>query len=355
MDDFASRGYNVIHIVPTGDLSDTPFPWDVLEPYINHADELGLYLQYDVRWDYTNLSTMTSQISHLHSHPSILLWYTADEPDGKSDPLNSTLIAYNTIRALDPYHPVSLALNCYDFYYEDYASGADIILSDVYPIAVNTSWSTEYSTPCNTTYGCCGCDDCLGVFEDVSDRLDNFARFDEVIGWSKTHWGAPQAFGNETFWTRHPSEEEEVVMTVLSVNHGAKGIVMWDFPTTEEIQGVTDSLAAVFTSGEVTGILLGGTLVGNLEVEGATRVDAAAWVGGGEKVLLSVVNMNYGDLEGNVSVALPVEVRAGSAVEMLWGIAQWTVEGKEIRTTGLQGLEVSLMMLELAQSGSVNE
>lgn len=338
-------GYNVIHIVPTGDLGDTIFPWAEFEPYLNHADELGLHLQYDVRWDYSNLTTMIDQVTRLRSHPSILLWYTGDEPDGKSDPLNSTAIAYDTIRSLDLYHPVSLALNCYNFYYQDYAAGAEIILSDVYPISTNTSWSTVYETPCNNTYGCCGCDDCNGVFEDISDRLDNFAHFDEVLGWQKTHWSAPQVFGNETFWTRYPTAAEEVVMTMLSVNHAAKGIVMWDFPTAADVLDVTNKLAGVLTSGEVTEFLLSSPLTQTLEVKGASRVDAAAWIGG-ETMLLSIVNLNYGNLKGNISVSLPAGVNSIS--EMLWGHIEWTAEGSVVSTLGMPGLGVSLLVLKLS-------
>lgn len=80
-----------------------------------------------------------------------------------------------------------------------------------------------YDTVCNATYGCCGCDDCgVGptVFSDISQRLDEFRRRDEVIGWAKTQWFAPQAFGNETFWTRYPTAAELQVMTLLAVNHG---------------------------------------------------------------------------------------------------------------------------------------
>lgn len=70
---------------------------------------------------------MIEQVTKLRTHPSILSWYQSDEPDGKSNPLNSTGIAYDILKELDPYHPISLALNCYDFYYADYAAGADII------------------------------------------------------------------------------------------------------------------------------------------------------------------------------------------------------------------------------------
>ncbi|KUL83931.1 hypothetical protein ZTR_06824 [Talaromyces verruculosus] len=346
LNDFASRGYNVIHIVPTGDFGDTPFPWDEFEPYLQRADELGLFFQYDVRWDYTNLTTMIDQVTRLRSHPSILLWYTGDEPDGKSNPINSTAIAYETIRGLDMYHPVSLALNCYDFYYEDYASGADIILSDVYPISTNTSWSTVYDTPCNATYGCCGCDDCNGRFEDVSDRLDNFAYFDEVIGWPKTHWGAPQAFGNETFWTRYPTAEEEVIMTMLSINHAAKGIVMWDFPTSADILNVTDALATVLTSEMVTNFLVGAPITQKLNVTGGERVDAAAWVQG-DRMLVSVLNLNYEDITEPISITLPGSFIADSIASTLWGTSEWAVSGENLLAQKLSGLAASLLVLDL--------
>jgi hypothetical protein len=349
LDEFASMGYNVIHIVPTGDLGDTPFPWDEFEPYLNKADELGLLLQYDVRWEYANLSIMVDQVTRLASHPSILLWYTGDEPDGKSNPINSTKIAYETIRAIDPYHPVSLALNCADFYYSDYASGADIILSDVYPISTNTSYSTVYDTPCNATYGCCGCDNCNGAFEDISDRLDSFAHFDDVLGWQKTHWGATQAFGNETFWTRYPTAAEEVVMNMLSVNHAAKGIVMWNFPTTSAILNVTNALAAVLTTESVTKFLVNSPMAGLLRVDGADRVDATIWYNG-DSLLLSVVNLNYGNLNGSITVHLPVDMQAQSINESLWGQAHWTATGNTVSTSGMLGLEVSLMVLQQCQS-----
>ncbi|KAK5123126.1 hypothetical protein LTR85_003324 [Meristemomyces frigidus] len=349
LNEFASMGYNVIDIVPTGDLGDTPYPWAEFEPYLDRADELGLYLQFDVRWDYSNLTLMTALVSHYSTHPSILLWYTGDEPDGKSDPLNSTRIAYDTIRSIDPYHPVSLALNCADFYYSDYASGAEIILSDVYPISTNTSWSTVYETPCNATYGCCGCDDCHESFEDNSDRLDNFARFDDLLGWQKTHWRAPQAFGNETLWTRFPTAAEEVVMTMLSINHAAKGIVMWDFPTSADILNVTCRLATVLTSKTVADFFIGGPLTSSLAVSGADKIDASVWVTA-NSVLLSVVNLNYGDTNQTVTVQLPAGLRVSGVAELMWGDVVWnktaTRGGGSVRTSGLRGLEVSLVALD---------
>ena len=134
----------------------------------------------------------------LKARKSMLLYYTGDEPDGQvgnspcscfctenvanpvSDALNATKITYDLIKSLDPWHPVSLCLNCFNYYFEEYTSGADIIMTDPYPIGVNTSWSGPYNTVCNTTYGCCGCDDCNGNFEDVSSRLDIYKQYQEV-------------------------------------------------------------------------------------------------------------------------------------------------------------------------------
>ncbi|PYH97257.1 hypothetical protein BO71DRAFT_438914 [Aspergillus ellipticus CBS 707.79] len=341
---FSSMGYNVIHIVPTGSLSDTPFPWANFTPYLDLADTSNLHLQYDVLWEPSNLTEMIDQVTHIHTHPSLLLYYTGDEPDGKSDPLNSTLIAYNTLKELDPYHPVSLALNCRDFYYEEYAAGADIILSDVYPIATNTSWSTVYETPCNATYGCCGCDDCTGEFADISDRIEEFRAFDQIIGWEKTHWGAPQAFGNETFWTRYPTSEEEVVMVLLSVNHGAMGIVMWDFPSSTGIEEVTGELSRVIGGdAEVVEFLVGGE---RAAVKAGSGVDVAVWVDGG-KALVSVVCLEYDGVEGDVVVEVPGNGTVKEVVKALWGSSEWEVTGGKLVKQGLSGLEVDVFVVEV--------
>jgi hypothetical protein len=350
LDEFSSLGYNAIHIVPTGSLSEQPFPWDQFDTYLKRADELGLFLQYDVIWDYKNLSGMIEQVERIRSHPSLLLWYQSDEPDGKGNPINSTRIAYEKIRQLDPYHPSSLALNCYDFYYEEYAKGGEIVITDVYPISTNTSYSTVYGTVCNSTYGCCGCDDCKGTFEDISGRLDEFHRRDELIGWSKTQWFAPQAFGNETFWTRYPTPAEEVVMTLLAINHGAKGIVLWDFPTTVDISNVTRHLASILTDDQTAGFLLGTPRTQTLGTGMNNAVDATIWVDAeAQLALLSIVNMEYGNAGIVGEVTAPDDVIFTSVVEILWGDLGWQVEDEKtlVSPTGMLGLQASVILVSL--------
>jgi hypothetical protein len=257
------------------------------------------------------------------------------------DALNATKITYDLIKSLDPWHPVSLCLNCYNYYFANYTSGADIIMSDPYPIAVNTSYSIQYNTVCNTTYGCCGCDDCSGDFEDISERLDLYKTYQEYLGLSqKPQWGVPQAFGNETFWARYPSPEEEVVMNMLFVNHGAKGIAMWDYPTEPGIANITGILSKALTSTMVSSFLLG-SFEQAVSVEGLQRVDAASWTVGNKK-LVSVVNKSYVDSGANVSIALGGTV---SAVEqVVWG-SGWTVSGGALYKVGLEALEVDIFVV----------
>ena len=42
-----------------------------------------------------NDSAVMTQVNHIKHRPNLLLWYTADEPDGTSDPLDATLKASN--------------------------------------------------------------------------------------------------------------------------------------------------------------------------------------------------------------------------------------------------------------------
>ncbi|KAH6684292.1 hypothetical protein B0J14DRAFT_572569 [Halenospora varia] len=342
---FASHGYNTIHIVPTGSLGDFDFPYSNLTVYLQRAKELGLWIHWGMRGSYTNLTYVATQVEQLNAWPNMLSYYTADEPDGQVQPLNSTKLAYDYIKSVDPYHPVSLALNCENYYFEEYSSGADILLSDVYPISVNTSWSSVYNTACNSTYGCCGCDNCEGRFEDISERFDLFADYEEWLGIpQKPHWGAPQAFGNETFWSRYPTADEEVVMNMLSVNHGAKGIVMWDYPTEPGIISVTGELSKILVGEEVTRLLLGNVTIGTLPVKGANRVDVSAWVLG-SKMLVSVVCLEYGSKAGTASVQLPAVAKSVSSV--LWGDGRWGLDGGVLATNGTKGLQVDLLVLDL--------
>lgn len=304
VDSFKAAGYNIIHIVPNGGLPNKAFNYTQLGEFLDRCDELGLWIMYDMRWTYQNSSSLAEQVTLVKDRPRMLLWYTADEPDGQGDPLNATTIAYDSIKSIDPYHPVSLCLNCYNFNFADYSAGADIVLSDVYPISNNVTYSEVYDTVCNTTYGCCGCDDCKGNFEDISARLDAFAEYEDWLGRApKPAWAVPQAFGNESFWHRYLTPDEEVLMTMLSVNHGAKGVVMWIYPSVPPLNNVTSQLAGVLTQADIARYVLGSNPI-PLQVQGESKVDAAGWTSNG-KMLMSVCHLDYEDSAAPVTIELP--------------------------------------------------
>jgi hypothetical protein len=300
-------------------------------------------LNYDKGLDNTR-----DQIERMKKQPSLLLWYHSDEPDGKTWPLEPMREGYDLIKKLDPYHPVSLVLNCYDWHYAGYSNATDIVSSDVYPIGINATFSI-YGTICNETYGVCGCDMCEGSFKDIYSHIDEFARRDEILRADKIQWFTPQAFGNETHWDRIPTGDEVAVMTVLAINHGAKGIVMWDYPSYPDIMAMTEKLAKVLPTDELAGYFLGAPLTKALPVSGADEIDAAAWVDPETgKVLVSAINMSYKALATSIQVSLPEGVEAEAVEEVFWGERDWAVDGNTITVQGLSGLEVAIFSLSPA-------
>ncbi|KAF8153023.1 hypothetical protein B0H34DRAFT_721877 [Crassisporium funariophilum] len=241
LDELKAQGFNTVHPVPPFD--DT----DALVTILDHMEGIGLQLMYDMRHTYQNPKALSKEIEIIRHRPNLLLWYTADEPDGTSDLLTATRTAYDIVQALDGYHPVSLALNCADYFFPEYVSGADVILPDVYMIGNNATFSTKYHTPCTPTFGCCGCDDCEGRFEDISKRLDETRARLRVLGWDKTKvvWAVTQAFGGEEFWSRAPTGREWLVQAILSIIHGARGIIPWIDPTPNDIKQSASKLAKV--------------------------------------------------------------------------------------------------------------
>ena len=151
--DFAKLGYNVLHVIPSYD-------YDWFDKVADEAEKVGLWIMYDMRGTWMSLADVEMQVKRYGKRTNLLLWYTADEPgtlpsqfatlqdllcvDGPVTPLDSTIKTYDLIKSLDPYRPISLVLNCANYHFAEYLAGADILLSDPYPVATNTSWSTEY-------------------------------------------------------------------------------------------------------------------------------------------------------------------------------------------------------------------
>jgi hypothetical protein len=296
------QGFTVVHTVP-------PFENNtILEQVLDKMQEAGLWLMYDMRYTYQNDTSVTEQVNLIKSRPNLLLWYTADEPDGTSDPLNATTLTQFLINSLDGgdgkggsgYHPVSLVLNCQNYFWSEYANGADVLMQDTYMIGNNVSFSLEWSTPCTVDFGDCGCDNCVGTdgvgtFKDISSRMDVFAERSFIDGWEleKVVWTVPQGFGDEEYWTRTPTGEEFVVQSIVGINHGGLGVVSWDDPTTDDIKAGASALALALTSGPspMASFILNPSSTFK-QVTTASGIDTGLWTVDG-KTLLLATNMNY--------------------------------------------------------------
>ncbi|TBU60013.1 hypothetical protein BD310DRAFT_947601 [Dichomitus squalens] len=316
IDEIASQGFTVIHPIPTFDNL------TALADVVQRMEEVGIYLMYDMRWTYMNNTAVTEEVNRIKNSPALLLWYTGDEPDGTSDPLNATSTAYDLIYSLDGYHPVSLVLNCQDYYWTEYTAGTDIVMQDTYPVGINATWSVEWNTPCTPDYGDCGCDNCAGSFEDISTRMDEFAQRRFADGWelSKAVWTVPQGFGASEYWSRVPTGKEFVVQSVLAINHGALGVVSWDAPTTDDVTASASVLAKSLATMKEFILSPQATFAHVV----SDRVDVGLWTVGARTLVLAT-NLNY---EAKVFDMRSVK---GLAAKTLLGTKQVLDSGAEVQ------------------------
>lgn len=266
-------------------------------------------------------------------------------PDGWQNPFEDTVRVRDLIRTIDPYHPVSVTLNCQNYYFGEYTRGVDLIMEDVYPIGVNGTYS-KWGTPCNTTYGDCGCDNCQGNVQDVPSRLDDLARYESWLGrWPKTKVHNPQSFHGEGYWLRDPTVDEEVAMNALAFNHGAKSIISWVWPTSGDLAAIHGEFATVVARAPVRDFIVL-EQPQQVEVESWDVVDVAFWKKGPE-MLVCVVNGGYGPINETVKIELPDGVAPKSVKGNVWRDASWDLAGNEIRISSMEEMSTYMAILTL--------
>ncbi|KAK3500114.1 uncharacterized protein B0T23DRAFT_330894 [Neurospora hispaniola] len=331
-----------------------------------YMDSINLPYMFDLRENYTNQTWVKEQVTaassstttHNSGGEALFAYWSVDEPDGWQAPFSAPIETYATISSVDPYHPVALVLNCQNYYFSQYSSGADILMADIYPIGIRESSAnltqSKWGTPCNSTYGDCGCDNCAGSVMDVPKRVEDMNKYEKWLGaWPKSKMFNPQAFHGEGYWARDPSPEESWVMVLLAINRGVKGVLSWVWPASEELGKAHGRLARVVSGEEdgVVGLLVEGRGPEKLSTEGK-GVDAAGWVDKEDKkMLVSVVNTGEEDIEGLVELDVP----SGSKVEkVVWdesggiGDGKWEVKEGKLTKNGLKGMGTALVILELS-------
>ncbi|KAH9904888.1 hypothetical protein F4778DRAFT_789590 [Xylariomycetidae sp. FL2044] len=350
---YTSDGEGLNAIVSLAGFADT-------NPVYDSMDEQGLHFMFDLRGSYKNLTEVEQRVNTIKHHTSLFAYWTADEPDGWQAPFDLPIAAQSLIHTLDPYHPVAVTLNCQDYYFGEYSSGADILMEDAYPIGINSTFS-KWGTACNATLGDCGCDNCAGAVQDVSSRLDDLAQYEAWLGrWPPLpKYHNPQVFHGEDYWFRDPTPAEARVMNALAFNRGATGIFGWTWPSSDALFETHAQMAGAVTREPVSAFLLGGQPVGNLDAPGAAVAagvedvfDAAYWVRGAQ-MMISVVNGGYVDIVGtegaqpSLCVALPLAA-AGIASVPFGGLAWELLGGGEACVEGaLPAMSASLVILDL--------
>ncbi|KAG1763131.1 hypothetical protein EV702DRAFT_1158845 [Suillus placidus] len=191
IDQLKADGFNTLHPIP---------PYDnltIFQEVINKTVSAGMYIVYDMRSNYKNLTAVAQQVKTYASIPNLLNWETAHEPDGNSDPQDATRSTYDLIYQMDGYHPISIVLNCEDYNFSPHVKGADIVIHDAYPIGINATYSPVWHTVCTPDFGHCGCDNCQGTLSDIKTRVQTYKERLNIMGFDRTKsvWTTPQAFG----------------------------------------------------------------------------------------------------------------------------------------------------------------
>ncbi|MCP3929989.1 MAG: hypothetical protein GY705_12920, partial [Bacteroidetes bacterium] len=134
------------------------------------------------------------EIELFKDHPALLSWYMNDEPIGQGRPPELLETAYQMIKEIDPYHPVSVVF-VVPSKADAFANTMDIAMTDPYPIP-----------------------------GDVSNVRDAMQQLQKHFKYKKAFWMVPQAFGGGEFWPREPTAAEIRAMTYLGIYEGAMGV-----------------------------------------------------------------------------------------------------------------------------------
>ncbi|OFY60373.1 MAG: hypothetical protein A2X04_17375 [Bacteroidetes bacterium GWF2_41_9] len=147
---------------------------------------------------------LVAEIKSFMNHPALLAWYISDEPNGFKIPPEVLEKIYNTVKEIDPWHPVTMVFMAPFMASRKYSAAFDIVMADPYPVP---------TLP-------------ISMVNDLAHQLNS-----EFRG-KQPQWMVIQAFGGGEWWEREPTIQEIRSMTWQSVINGATGIqyfIRWGF------------------------------------------------------------------------------------------------------------------------------
>ncbi|RAL64199.1 hypothetical protein DID88_002091 [Monilinia fructigena] len=163
-------------------------------------------------------------------------------------------------------------------------------------------------------------------------------------GLRKPTWSVVQAFGEQQYWQKTPSAEEVEVMMMLSVNHDAKGITYWIYPSTDSVNVGSGVLGKVLQSEPAIDFLFGTNAIKGL---GSGQLDVSVWILE-DQMMVGIVNGDYVDSNNETTINLPAYVM--SINQSLYGGSNWAVSGGKVSNLGLRGLEVDILVVDIMYS-----
>ena len=147
---------------------------------------------------------LVAEIKAFMDHPALLAWYISDEPNGFNIDPKVLESIYETVKSIDPWHPVSMVFMAPFMASRKYSAAFDIVMADPYPVP---------TLP-------------ISMVSDLGKQLNT-----EFRG-KQPQWMVVQAFGGGEWWEREPTIQEIRSMTWQSVISGATGIqyfIRWGF------------------------------------------------------------------------------------------------------------------------------
>jgi hypothetical protein len=177
--------------------------------YMDRCAELGMKVHYnllsvsastgpkaDTISEEEKSRRLVNEIKTFMNHPALLAWYISDEPNGFKIPPEILEKVYNTVKEIDPWHPVTMVFMAPFMASRQYAAAFDIVMADPYPVP---------RTPVN-------------MISDLGKQLRN-----EFYG-KQPQWMVIQQFGGGEWWEREPTIQETRSMTWQAIINGATGI-----------------------------------------------------------------------------------------------------------------------------------
>lgn len=136
-------------------------------------------------------------------------------------------------------------------------------------------------------------------------------------------------------------------MILLSLNHGAKGVVMWLYPTAGEIVGVASEFSKVMWAGKGLGAVLSVVQAVAVPVSGAGNVDAAMWRVG-SRMMVTAINAGENKVKGKIRLNFEVGIKIKGLSHVLWGSGKWKVEdGRALIKTNMDGVESCVLVVDV--------